>query len=66
MGNYQLETEIKRLKQIIETQLNSAAKEIIDKEIQNILGRVKIITTQNLSDGLYHWTIQADNIEKSK
>lgn len=51
------EDEIIRLRKFVADQLRARANEIVEKEIQDILGRIKIITTRDLSDRIA-WIIE--------
>lgn len=53
---------VKQLKKSIEEQLRSHAMEIIEKEIQNILGDVKILVSSDLKDhDRLQWYIEKSN-----
>jgi LPS O-antigen subunit length determinant protein (WzzB/FepE family) len=55
--------ELLKLKKVITRRLNEASQRIISEEIQNILGRVKIIRQADLKSMNYEWFITPE--EKS-
>ena len=58
-NDYILEMEIVKLKKIIRQRLTEASNKIVEEEILNILGRVKIFRSVNLKEDHYSWTIEA-------
>lgn len=51
--------EMKRLRTQIRAELNLAAEKIVREETEKILGRVKIITHQDLGRREFDWFIEA-------
>lgn len=58
-----LNDEIIELRRRVKIRLNMEADRILREEVDNVLGRVKILVEVGLRDGQYAWTVETQKKE---